>query len=62
MKVIIGRGAWVAQSVKHLTLDFSSGHDLMVREIKPHDLIILSPSLSAPLLLVCSPSQNKLIN
>ena len=25
------RGAWVAQSVKHLTLDFSSGHDLTVR-------------------------------
>ena len=21
-------GAWVTQSVKHLTLDFSSGHDL----------------------------------
>ena len=21
------RGAWVAQSVKHLTLDFGSGHD-----------------------------------
>ena len=22
-------GAWVAQSIKHLTLDFCSGHDLM---------------------------------
>ena len=30
------RGAWVAQSVKHLSLDFSSGHDLTVRGIKPH--------------------------
>ena len=29
-----GRGAWVAQSVKHPTLDFSSGHDLMVREFE----------------------------
>ena len=29
-------GAWEAQSVKHLTLDFSSGHDLMVREIELH--------------------------
>ena len=29
-------GAWVAQSVKHPTLGFSSGHDLMVREIEPH--------------------------
>ena len=25
-------GAWVAQSVKHPTLDFGSGHDLTVRE------------------------------
>ena len=24
------RGAWVAQLVKHLTLDFGSGHDLRV--------------------------------
>ena len=28
------RGAWVAQSVKYLVLDFSSGHDLMVNEIE----------------------------
>ena len=28
-------GAWVSQSVKHLTLDFGSGHDLMVREFEP---------------------------
>ena len=26
----------MAQSVKHLTLGFSSGHDLTVREFKPH--------------------------
>ena len=26
----------MAQSVKHLTLDFGSGHDLTVREFKPH--------------------------
>ena len=25
----------MAQSVRHLTLDFSSGHDLTVREIEP---------------------------
>ena len=24
------RGAWMAQSIEHLTLDFSSGHDLTV--------------------------------
>ena len=29
------RGTWVAQSVKHLTLDFGSGHDLMVCEFEP---------------------------
>ena len=28
------RVAWVAQSVKHLTLGFSSGHDLRV-EVSP---------------------------
>ena len=26
--------AWVAQLVRHLTLDFDSDHDLMVREIE----------------------------
>ena len=30
------RGAWVAQSVKCLTLDFGSGRDLAVREFEPH--------------------------
>ena len=29
------RGAWVAQSVKRPTLDFSSGHDLTVRGFEP---------------------------
>ena len=29
-------GAWVAQSVKHLTLDLSPDHDLRVCEIEPH--------------------------
>ena len=48
----------MAQSAKHLTLDFSSGLDLMVREIEPciercTDSVepawdSLSPSLSAP--------------
>ena len=26
-------GAWMALSVKHLTLDFSSGHDLRVMKL-----------------------------
>ena len=30
------RGAQVVQLVKDLTLDFGSGHDLMVHEIKHH--------------------------
>ena len=30
MKLNYFGGAWVAQSVKHLTLDFNSGHDLGV--------------------------------
>ena len=48
----------VAQSVKHLTLDFSSGHDFMVRAIKPRIKLCadsaeptwdsLFPSVSAP--------------
>ena len=29
-------GAWVAQSVKPLTLDFCSGHDLTVHEFELH--------------------------
>ena len=28
-------GIWVVQLVKHLTLDFGSGHDLAVHEIEP---------------------------
>ena len=31
----IKRGTWVAQLVKHLTLDFSSGCDLMVLRLSP---------------------------
>ena len=59
------RGAWVAQLVGRLTLDFSSGHDLTVREFEPHtglcadnaepawDSLSL-PSLSVPALFVLS--------
>ena len=31
-----GWGIWVAQLGKHLTLNFGSGHDLMVCEFEPH--------------------------
>ena len=54
-----GRVVWVAQSAKHPTLDFSSGHDLAVRELEPcvglhtegteSAWVSLSLSLSAPL-------------
>ena len=40
-------GAWVAQLVKRPTLDFGSGHDLMIPEIEP-----LLGILSAPPRLV----------
>ena len=30
------KGTWVAQSVKHPTLGFGLGHDLMVCEFDPH--------------------------
>ena len=65
------RGAWVAQSVKRPTLDFHSGQDLTVHEIKPRIKLCtgsaepawdsLSPSLSLcpPLALSPSLSQNK---
>ena len=56
----------MVQSVKHVTLDFGSGHDLMVHGFKPHvglytDSIepgwdSLSPSVSAPPLLAHSVS------
>ena len=55
-------GAWVAQSVMHLTLGFGSGHDLIVCGINPCVRVhadsaepawdSLSPSLSAPPLLM----------
>ena len=66
-----GRVVWVAQSAKHPTLDFSSGHDLTVSEfnpcIRPHADSVepASDSLSAPpplmlaLSLSLSLSQNK---
>ena len=60
----------MAQSVKRLTRDFGSGHDLAVPEIKMHSGLCadseepgwdsLSPSLFAPPLHAVSPlSQNK---
>ena len=35
---------WVAQSLEHLTLDFASGHDLMVMELSPASGSMLSLS------------------
>ena len=57
--------AWVAQSVKPLTLDFGSGHDLLVREIKPRNGLCAegmgpawdSPSLPLPCSLFLSLSK-----
>ena len=65
-RMLSERGAWGAQSVKRLTLDFSSGHDLMVCGIEPHIGLyadstepawdFLSPSLLVPAHLVCTVS------
>ena len=68
--MFLSRDAWPTQSVKHLTLDFSSGHDLMVCEFKPRIGLFadsvetardsLSPSpLSLTLLHCLLLSQNK---
>ena len=67
------RDAWVAPLVKHLTLGFSSGHDLSFVSSSPVsgsaltawsllEILSLSPSLSAPhpLTLFLSLSKNKL--
>ena len=35
-KILTSWGTWVAQSVKLLTLDFSSDHDLMAHEFQPY--------------------------
>ena len=35
-KYIYFGGAWVAQLIKHLTVDFGSGRDFNVDEVKPH--------------------------
>ena len=60
------KGTWMAQSIKHPTLDFHSGHDLMVCKFKPciglradgaePTLDSLSPSLCP--LPTCTLSQN----
>ena len=51
-------GAWAAQSVKHLTLDFGSGHDLTVSEIE-HSFGLCTDSME-PACDSLSSSQNKL--
>ena len=49
----LSRGAWVAQSVKHLTLDFGLGHDLRVVG-SSHPERGASLRFSLPLPLHCS--------
>ena len=42
------RGSWVAQSVRHLALDFGLGHHLTAREFKPRvRLCTVSAGLTA---------------
>ena len=58
----------MAQSLKHLALDYGSGHDLTVREFEPHVgsaltvwrlLGIFSLSLTTPRSLALCLSENK---
>ena len=42
VKKFISKGAWVAQSVKHPTLDFSPGHDLRGMGSSPYQGSMLS--------------------
>ena len=37
----------MTQSVRHPTLDFSAGHDLMVREFEPHSRLCADSAESA---------------
>ena len=56
------RGAWVARLVRRLTLRFGLGHDLLVREFKPHIGHWSLPgtlSLFAPPMLALSLSLSK---
>ena len=58
VNIIGSKGCWVAQSVRHQLLGFSSGHGLTVSEFEPHVGLCagnvepawdsLSLSLSAP--------------
>ena len=51
-------GAWLAQSVKHPTLDFGSCHDLTVREFEP--CIGLCTDSTGPAWDSLSPSLSKI--
>ena len=42
VQTLIPRGAWVAQSINHPTLDFGSGHDLTVVSSSPASGSVLS--------------------
>ena len=53
----VQRGAWVAQSVKRPTLNFGSGHDLMVQDPRPTSGSMLTARnlLGIPSLPLCLP-------
>ena len=61
---VLSRGAWVAESVKHLTLGFGSGHNLEVRGYQSVEPAwdCLFPFPTAPPLLVLSFSLSLKIN
>ena len=69
-KTLQTHSAWVAQSIKHTTLDFGSGHDLMILRSSPTSgslltawrllgILILPLSLPLPCSCSFSPKTNK---
>ena len=53
------RDAWVGQSIKRLTLDFGSGHDLMVHEFEPHVTSVLATQGPLGVACLCVSLRNK---
>ena len=60
-KTTMIRGMWVAQWVKHLTLDFGSGHDLRIMRLSPTlgSMLSMEPTENSLSLSPASKNNNK---
>lgn len=56
VKIKLGGDTWVAQSVRHLTVDFGSGHDSQGLGIEPTSGSRLSEKSAGDPLTISSPS------